>query len=450
MRITTDATTSTTASTTTTNEILKCIPKSIVAHQTTNPIRNITDSMKTAPNPSKPIINLGLGDPTIYGNLNPAPQVIEAMTASVSSLSHNGYPPAFGTEDARRSIADRYNRLNIEPLISNTTTATNLKPIKPEDVTITSGCSGALEMCFNLLASQGERILLPKPGFSFYQTACDSRSIKTESYNLLPDSDWEIDLADVERILSSSDSSTPCRAWLINNPSNPCGSVYSKKHLQDCKNLAKRYGITIISDEIYEDLTFEPNHFYPLGTLEPVDLPMLTVGGLAKRFLVPGWRCGWIILHHDSSPAKERTSELRRGLVDLAGVLLGCCSLVQGAMPAILADNPKITEHCKSINESLKENAMICYSCLQGIPKLSVVRPQGAMYMMIGLAEGGFDFVSDVECCKLLMQEESVACLPGCIFGMEGCYLRLVFCAPPPMLKEAGSRMKAFFERHLL
>lgn len=431
------------------NEIRKCIPKSIVAHNTTNPIRNITDSMKTTPNPLKPVINLGLGDPSIYGNLNPAPQVIEALKNATTSLSHNGYPPAFGTEDARRAIADRYNRLYIQ--------SSMLKPIQARDVTITSGCSGALEMCFNLLASQGDRILLPKPGFSFYQTACDSRGILTNHYALLPNKEWEIDLQDVERLLSSSRSSdgdhhdhqSPIRAWLINNPSNPCGSVYSKKHLEDCKKLAEKYSITIISDEIYEDLTFEPCHFYPLATLEPINLPMLTVGGLAKRFLVPGWRCGWIILHDNEEDA-FKTSELRKGLIDLAGVLLGCCSLVQGAIPEILSSNPAIQQHNAMINEKLKENAMICYESLQGIPNLYLIKPQGAMYMMIGTMKDGFDFTSDIECCKLLMEEESVACLPGCIFGMEGCYIRLVFCAPPPTLEEAGKRMKSFFERHLL
>lgn len=97
---------------------------------------------------------------------------------------------------------------------------------------IASGCSGALDLAISVLCSpQQSSILIPSPGFTLYQTLCSSKAINTHKYPLLPDKNWEIDLEAVEKLLKADKSVT---AWLINNPSNPCGSVYSQAHLEAC------------------------------------------------------------------------------------------------------------------------------------------------------------------------------------------------------------------------
>lgn len=86
------------------------------------------------------------------------------------------------------------------------------------------------------------------------------------------------------------------KAILINNPSNPCGSVYSKEHLESILRIAEKYHLPIISDEIYADMVFEGHKFYPIGSLSS-KVPVLSIGGLAKVYLAPGWRLGWIALY---------------------------------------------------------------------------------------------------------------------------------------------------------
>lgn len=90
------------------------------------------------------------------------------------------------------------------------------------------------------------------------------------------------------------DDKTAC--ILVNNPSNPCGSVYSEQHLRDILALAEKHHLPIIADEIYCDLVFKGNQFYPMATLTK-EVPILSVGGLAKKYLVPGWRVGWVTVH---------------------------------------------------------------------------------------------------------------------------------------------------------
>lgn len=336
-----------------------------------------------------------LGDPTVYGNMATPRGVTDAVRAALDEPRNHGYPPATGSEVAKAAIAARY----------STATA----PLQAADVVVASGCSGALEMAIGALCSPGQTILLPQPGFSLYRTLCDNKRIRVLYYRLLPERNWEIDLEQVEALVAGEPS---IAAWLINNPSNPCGSVYSRAHLEACKRLAAQHPhLTLLADEIYEDMVFRPNVFYPLASLAPA-LPMLTCGGLAKRFLVPGWRLGWCLVH-DPSPQRHAMAEIRQALTDLAGLILGANSLVQAALPAIFAGVTP-AEH-QQTNDYLARNAQILYEGLQATPGLRLLRPQGAFYMMLALEMAHFDLTDDVEACERLISEQSIVALPGMV-----------------------------------
>lgn len=160
-----------------------------------------------------------------------------------------------------------------------------------KDVIIASGCSGAIDLCITALANEGDNILLPRPGFPLYQTLAESKGIECKYYDLIPEKNWEVA---IDHLRSLADNRTKC--IVVNNPSNPCGSVYSRSHLQSVLKLADSLKIPIIADEIYADMAFKPYDFISLASLSQT-VPILSVGGLAKRYLVPGWRVGWILIH---------------------------------------------------------------------------------------------------------------------------------------------------------
>ena len=101
-----------------------------------------------------------------------------------------------------------------------------------KDIFIASGCSGALDLAISVLCGPGDALLVPKPGFTLYETLSGSKGIESLSYPLDENNSWQIKLDCVERIMKENESKI--KAWLINNPSNPCGSVYSRDHLIDC------------------------------------------------------------------------------------------------------------------------------------------------------------------------------------------------------------------------
>jgi len=309
-------------------------------------------------------------------------------------------------------------------------------PLTFEDVVITSGCSGALELCIGVLASAGQNILLPAPGFSIYQTICEHEGIQTKFYKLLPERGWEVDLLQLESLIDSKTA-----AIVINNPSNPCGSVYTKEHLQNILSICERHRIPVIADEIYGDMVYYGNVFYPMASLSQT-VPILTVGGMANIFIVPGWRLGWILIHNKNDLFKE----VKIGLIKLSQLILGASTLIQSCVEEALLNTPQ--NYYDELFSSLGKQALYLCNRLSKIEGLKVVKPGGAIYMMFGIEVEQFkEIADDVEFSKKLLMEEMVFVLPGKIFRCDN-FIRLVICPPMEKLSEACDRIEAFCKRH--
>lgn len=397
------------------------------ALRTSNPIREIVDTMDLPKDPERNVIPLSIGDPTVFKNLSPPESVNNAVQETLLSGSFNGYPPAIGNHDARKAIASRF---------SMPPHGDRKFELSPSDVIITSGCSGALDLCFRVLADAGDNILLPCPGFSLYRTLCDHLGVEKRFYNLRPDSGWDCDLQHMESLINNK-----TRAILVNNPSNPCGSVFSRDHLLAILEIANRHKLPIIADEIYETMTFTDDPFHPIATLSS-EVPILTVGGLAKQFLVPGWRVGWILIHD----RQNRFQSVREGLRRLATLILGANSLIQASIPAIFENTPD--SYYRKLNSTLEAQASAFVRGLIGVNGLKCVVPRGAMYIMVQIVFEEFsDIDTDVKFSQKLLDEEAVFVLPGSCFGAPS-FFRVVICPPLEKLDEACDRIKRFCERH--
>lgn len=176
-----------------------------------------------------------------------------------------------------------------------------------------------------------------------------------------------------------------------------------------------------------------------MATLAP-KVPIITCDGVAKRYLVPGWRMGWAIIHDRYGAL----SEVRQGMVSLSQKLSGPNTLVQGALPQILQDTPQsFFDH---IIEVLSTNANIVYKKLSRVPGFKTLKPYGAIYIMVGIDEKIYG--EDMEFMESLIREESVFCLPGSVFESPS-WLRLVLTAPPEVTEEACDRIIQYCQRKL-
>lgn len=399
------------------------VKPSDMANNTLNPIRAIVDGMKLTPNPNKPMIALSIGDPTVFGNLPTDDGVIQAMKDALDSQRYNGYAPSVGYVKSREAVANFYSCPEA--------------PLEAEDVILTSGCSQAIDLAISVLCNPGDNILVPCPGFSLYKTLAVSMGIEVKLYNLLPEKSWEIDLQHLESLI---DERTSC--LIVTNPSNPCGSVFTKEHLQKILKVASKHCVPILADEIYSDMVF-PGYDCPSMASLSSSVPILSCGGLAKRWLVPGWRMGWILIHDRN---EIFGSEIRQGLVKLSQRILGACSVVQGALESILNNTPQ--SFYKDTISFLKSNSEICYNELSTVAGLNPIMPSGAMYLMVGIDMKHFpDFQNDVDFTQCLVTEQSVFCLPASAFEYPN-YFRVVVTVPEEMMVEACARIREFCMCH--
>lgn len=302
---------------------------------------------------------------------------------------------------------------------------------------LASGCSHAIDLCICVLAKAGQNILIPRPGFPLYKTLTSVYGVHYKQYNLIAEDNWSVDLRHLESLIDENTA-----AIVINNPSNPCGSVFSRRHLLQILELAERYRKPIIADEIYDKFVFVNVSFRALASLSRV-VPILNCGGISKTCLIPGLRLGWITIH---DPMGIFDSSVRNGLNRLTQRLMGPNSLVQGALADILSTVPE--SFYAQTMDFIYKNAKLCYERLRLVKGLDPYMPQGSMYLMVRFDPKSFPNIDgDLDFTSKLMNEESVLVLPGKCFDFPN-YFRICLTVPTSVMEKALERMSEFCERH--
>ena len=403
------------------------IKSSAKAKRTFNPIRHIVDTLKPPANHPKPFLNLALGDPTAHG-LNPPEVLKAAMHANIDTDKSNGYLPSTGDPKARVAIASYSSREGFE--------------VNEDDVIIASGCSGAVELVISAMLNEGDNVLVPSPGFPLYQVVIESLGGNAKSYPLNPAKQWECDLDAMDKLVDDK-----TRAILINNPSNPCGANYSAAHLTAIAGIARKHGLPIIADEIYAGIVFD-GVFTPMNTVSG-DVPVLSLGGLAKEFVCPGWRVGWIVVHDRD----DRLEEVKIGIKQLTQLIVGANSLTQACIPQVLTPAPdsddakSLALYSKEYVSLLGNNSKATVDLSKSIDGLEVIEAQGAMYAMVRVEIEKLDGVEDdADFARQLLQEENLIVLPGSCFGIKN-FVRILTCPTYAVIEDAMGRIQSFCDK---
>ncbi|KGN46973.1 tyrosine aminotransferase [Cucumis sativus] len=387
---------------------------------------NLISSHRNSDDP-RPIIAFGRADPSAYPSFHTSPLIVESLVNAVQSFKFNSYPSTHGLLPARRALAEYYS--NSLPY-----------QLSPNEVFLTVGCTQAIEIIISVLArSPDANILLPRPSYPHYQTRAAFGHLEVRNFDLLPDKGWEVDL---EAVKTLADSNTI--AIVIINPNNPCGSVYTYQHLKEIAETARKLGIFVIADEVYAHMAFGNKPFVPMGVFGSI-VPVLTLGSLSKKWSVPGWRFGWILVT-DPNGILEKNGILEniKNCLDISPDPPTC---IQGAIPQILAKTSD--EYVSGLLDLLRTNADILYEKINEIPCLTCPnKPEGSMLAMVKLNLEQLEGIkNEMDFCIKLMKEESVLILPGLAVGMKN-WLRFSFGMERSSIEDGVARMKAFYKRH--
>lgn len=303
-----------------------------------------------------------IGDPIQKGEKIPE-WIKEIVKQSLEDDSSWGYCATKGIDETREFLKNDVNKRSKAQITS-------------EDIVFFNGLGDAVSKIYGFL-NQHARVIGPSPAYPTHSSAEGAHAGDMPlTYELDPKNNWFPNLKDLENKIKFNPNIT---GILIINPDNPTGMIYPKEHLEKIVEIAKKYNLFIIADEIYANIHYNGENITLLSDIIQ-NVPGISMKGLSKEVPWPGARCGWIeIYNKDKEPLFSRYIDT----INNAKMLEVCSTtLPQMVIPKIIS-NPKFQEHLEKRNKKFRQRAEYAYNALKDIPGVIVNQTKGAFYMSV-------------------------------------------------------------------
>ncbi|MGN9866378.1 aminotransferase [Bacillus swezeyi] len=355
------------------------------------------------------VISLGVGEPDFVTAWN-------VREASILSLEqgYTSYTANAGLPSLRKEISAYLNkRFHLD--------------YSPEDeLIVTVGASQALDIAVRAILDPGEEVLIPEPCFVAYEALVSLAGGKAVHIHTNAARGFKARVQDFEEALTER-----TKAIILCTPSNPTGSVYSRKELEDIAVFAEKHDLIVIADEIYAELTYD-EPYTSFAEISGMKERTILISGFSKGFAMTGWRLGYA-----AAPAF-----LREPMLKIHQYSMMCApSMAQFAAEEALKNGMEDVEKMK---KSYRRRRNVFVDSLNEIG-LDCHQPGGAFYAFPSIEKTGMNSETFAE--QLLMKEK-VAVVPGNVFGLSGeGYIRCSYASSLEQLQEALARMKRFVEK---
>jgi alanine-synthesizing transaminase len=364
------------------------------------------------------IIKLNIGNPAPFGFEAPD----EILVDMIKNLpTAQGYSDSKGIVPARRAVAQYYQ-------------TRGMPDMELDDIYLGNGVSELIQMTCNALVDNGDEVLVPAPDYPLW-TACVSLSGGTAvHYRCDEDNHWWPDVSDIADKITER-----TKAIVVINPNNPTGAVYPESVLKEIVEVARKHGLMILADEIYDKILYDDVEHTTLGSLAP-DLMTITFNGLSKSYRVAGFRAGWMALY---GPKEDATSFIE-GLDVLSNMRL-CANVPAQHVVATALGGYQSIDDLVLPGGRLKEQRDAAYEGLAQIPGVSVEKADGALYMFPRFDTEMYDFASDEHFAYELLRSKKLLVTQGSGFNYPTSdHFRLVTLPPVEMIEEAVGRIAEF------
>lgn len=301
-----------------------------------------------------------IGDPVAKGERVPdwIKQIV--IQAAGEDLSF-AYSPTKGLEEARNYIADER---NLEGGIQ----------ITAEDILFFNGLGDAISTIYGALHPKA-RVIGPNPAYPTHSSAEAAHAGAPHiTYRLDPENGWKPDLADLEaKVVANPDIA----AIIIINPDNPTGFVYPEETLAAIVEIAARYGLFVISDEIYSNLAYRDSGMRKLASVIG-KVPAIAMRGISKEFPWPGARCGWIEIYNRDQDANF--DRFAKSLLEAKMLEVCATTLPQKVLPRVMGDE-RYYPYLETRVSTYDRRAQRAVEVLGSLPEVIIHPARGAFYM---------------------------------------------------------------------
>lgn len=344
------------------------------------------------------------------------PQALRQRLAEVAAAGPHQYSITWGAENFRQALAQKQEHF------------TGLAVNPATEIVTTCGGTEAMMTAVMSVTEPGDKVVVFSPFYENYGADAILCGAEPVYVPLKPPTyDFDVDALEV------AFRQHP-KALILCNPSNPSGKVFTRQELQVIADLAEKYDVWVITDEVYEHIVYAPYQHIYFATLPRMWERTISCGSLSKTYSITGWRLGYVI-------APAAVIEVARKVHDFLTV--GAAAPLQEAAVVGLQFGDEYYEELKA---HYTKRRTLLLNGLRDIG-LSFTEPQGAYYVMVDISE--FGYASDTEFCEVLAEKVGVGAVPGSAFFHEdiNSYMRLHFAKNEDTLQAALERLSDIYKK---
>lgn len=359
------------------------------------------------------VISFGVGEP----DFNTPQNIIDAAILAMNQ-GKTKYTAVSGITELKEAIVKKFYNDN------------GLK-YKSENIIVSTGGKQCLFNVFAAILNVEDEILIPKPYWVSYPELVKLNDGIPVFVETNEEDDFKINFKNLEKSITNK-----TKAIVINSPNNPTGSIYSKKELMEIADFAKKYDLYIISDEMYEKLTYGDNKHISIASLnEDAFNRTIVVNGLSKAYAMTGWRVGY-------AAGKKEIIKLMNNIQ--SHTTSNVNSIAQYASLEALTGQQ---EEMKIMQNEFDRRRKVMMKLLDDISDVSYIEPKGAFYILVNIEKilKKFKISGSSEFCEKLLDRENVVAIPGIAFGEDN-YIRLSYATSMDSIETGLNRISNFIK----
>ena len=352
------------------------------------------------------VFGFGAGEPDMD-----TPEHIKAAAITALQQGRTKYTPSAGIPELRQAISQKFLKDNGLDYKSSQVIVSN----------------GAKQSCFNAIAAvvnEGDEVIIPAPYWLSYPEMVRLVGGQPVIVETREENNWKLTAEDFENAMTPR-----TKMIIINSPGNPTGSVYTRDELRALAEVAAEEDIFILSDEIYEKLTYDGAEHISIASISPEAYDLtITVNGFSKAYAMTGWRLGYLAA---PEPIARAIDSMQSHMTSNA------CSFAQyGGLAALTGDQQCVVD----MREEFDIRRQYMFERLTQIPGVTAVRPQGAFYVLANIGSLG---INSQNFADRLLSKSNVAIVPGIAFGDDRT-VRLSYATSFDIIKSGVDRIEEF------
>ncbi len=351
------------------------------------------------------VVDFTLGDPDVQPHTAIKEAACDAIRAGRTRYSQNA-----GLLELRQTISKYYMRQE----------GFQYDPVT--EIMVSVGAMEGLYLTFLSILNEGDEVIIPAPYYVNYVQMvqmCHATPVIVDH----PDKEeLSFSIEDVEKAITPK-----TKALIINTPSNPSGKIIPQEKIEALAALAKKYDLTVISDEVYKCLIYDNTHFRSIVAIEGMRERTVLINSLSKEFCMTGYRIGYVLAPAELIAAMTKLQEN-----------VAACAPLPSQYAAIEALSGK-EDYSKNMVDIFTERRNVLYEGLKDVPKLRCHAPEATFYMMVDISQTG---MTSLEFAHALLKNAHVAVVPGIAYG-KSCdkYVRIAFTLEADRIREGVKRI---------